>query len=839
MDKMLRTELEVRVISPDGEILEPRVDDDDSRGRVYVNTPLSVLYPNTPVVLINWLAGRRGEPSEDDVKMPIKALGTEWVGWHAWGSSIKKGFSAGLPVGEVDALTHLYKKCRDAPRWNRAYLAQGIYGFGYGDITVKVLDCGAIRGGHMVHDGFGLIRRSLAEKLDTGHSKINLGECWDSWQFAQRIPWTAAVAEEVTAALAERTEALCDPGTFAFYNSSFLAESAEWVGAEQELAKHPRIAKSLTRNKSDLLFSHATSIPTHSQTRVAVPARAYTVAEESVVYRYPIDCWANIAVVLACSIKAEMKRVANLEVIQYTLTNENGSAKGLVGVADDSAFEDGVDMYVSTEDFKMYDGEGWARVNRKNARFTLTNAALCFILWYGKGSALGIEPDHWKGMGGDCDGDPVEVFPTSRLPAVAAEIKKFPKQHMPKLVKDNLPIMEKDRILPRMLVRGMMNVVGLATVVAGHSFMMEDRLELAQTMGFRTVRDMDDKLSQYIKIGTDQYKTYLLMEAIGGELKQVYIKGVDRHLAVMQTRVRGKYGCVAPWTIWRRNSLAFDHFIPKVLTQEEIDLWWAEGGVLRDMLKEQIRPMHTGTVGQIARKMLPDMGRILTIHEQVYAWPLSRFAGWAELVPPAIYEVARDLQDWWNGMSQGVNWTDGDSVHAMRGKWEDKVLDKCEELDITRWTMANALWRTAHIERSPRATGASIFSCLKDEVKRIVTDKPGLAQQFVERKTFVGIGLHLNVVEPPSPFSGIGTIIEGQDSTRGKRVVRAMLVGVPGLELKSKENSSLPDDLVMMFDLKKEQPPTGTYELHWEKMGTYSAWKVWLLGPHSERRDPL
>ena len=799
------------------------------------NTPLALLFPDVPVISVDWNA-LGGEVDHEQIKRDITYSGTTYAAWCTWGSSIKNGMTTGIPKKRMKEMTRLMRICEDAHRWNRAYLAEGYFGYGFGDINVYIGKCGQVFGGYIIHDGCGLIKQSVADEIATGSAKIHLNNAWDSWQFAQRIPWTEAVAQEVTAALKVLATTLSSPESFAYHATAYMKECRRWIDLEPELAKHQRHSNRLTKTVAKVLRTAASSIPTQSDYRIAIPAKEFTVEEESCVYCHPLDADACIQIVPGYTDAAEKKRVDECEAIQYTLTNDKASFKGiLIPVPDEviDAAAPGADMVVSDQDAKMY-AWGWSRARKAGTLLKLKDAALCFTAWWDADSVFGAPPEIWvKLMGRDYDGDAGLYFHTRFFPEVCKEVAKLPPQTSAKLFKSKSPLKDKEDVCPRMAAESLKDTVGFASNVTGHTYMVADRTEIAELLGFQSVGLMDFANSDAVQIGTDKYRTYVLKrKGKNGKSKEIDIslEALHERLGQRQSLIRERYGAIAPWTKWKNSDTAFKHNIPAVLTPEQAEMWYHDERVLRKMLPEQLLDCHTGTVGQIAHIMLPNVKELLRMGEKFAVWPLSRFLQWGMSVPPSVEAEAAALQKWWIGRSARINWTDGDEVNGHYAEWDARVRDKAEEIGVSTWLMANAMWRVAHNGQSHEATGSSVFACLREDVERIVVEKPGLKEVYTEARVYKGIGLNHNVDGAPNTYTGVGTIEVMNTKKRGQTVMRAVLRSCPDLRY-NKVEAPYPAETVMVFDLKKEQPPLGVHEVHWERQGNYNAWNVWLTAP--------
>ena len=75
----LQNLLTIDVVDTDGKKVDQRE---------YPNTPLAELYPDEPVVIIDWLANTDVRPTLDELALPITYQDKAFFGGFAWGSSV-------------------------------------------------------------------------------------------------------------------------------------------------------------------------------------------------------------------------------------------------------------------------------------------------------------------------------------------------------------------------------------------------------------------------------------------------------------------------------------------------------------------------------------------------------------------------------------------------------------------------------------------------------------------------------------------------------------------------------------------------------------------------------
>jgi len=164
--------------------------------RILSNSPIDALFPDEKIVMVNWKYEGAKAPTAEELRRPIRHGGNEYRGDWAWGSSVKRGYTVGL-TRDLLVDTGLLNCCEDAHRFGRAFLANGLYGAGKGELHIKFVPEGTQTLAGPVADGFGYVRRSVAEKMNAGHDKIKFGTARDSSHWWQRIPWTSEIQEEL------------------------------------------------------------------------------------------------------------------------------------------------------------------------------------------------------------------------------------------------------------------------------------------------------------------------------------------------------------------------------------------------------------------------------------------------------------------------------------------------------------------------------------------------------------------------------------------------------------------------------------------------------------------
>jgi hypothetical protein len=131
--------------------------------REFVNTPFADLFPKDEFVIIDWLANSTAErPWEEELGQPVTYNGKQWQGSWAWGSAVKTGQTVGL-LHDIGQECGMIKNAEDGQRFNRWLLAQGLWGGVSGEFKIGIAKPGTVVNGMPIEDGFGYIKRKVAE----------------------------------------------------------------------------------------------------------------------------------------------------------------------------------------------------------------------------------------------------------------------------------------------------------------------------------------------------------------------------------------------------------------------------------------------------------------------------------------------------------------------------------------------------------------------------------------------------------------------------------------------------------------------------------------------------
>lgn len=778
----------------------------------YRNTPYSELYKKEDVILVQWVGkDDRDRPKPVDLVKPIAFENKKFHGSFAWGSSVKRGFTIGM-TRDFPHIDGPVKLVEDGQRVGRWLLSQGVFGgFTAEELTIGVIPGGTQTKAGPVEDGFGYIRKSIVQKF-ARKERVKLGQSRDQWCYWQRIPWEK-VEDEMLPIIRDSLIDASDPSKMLFQSAGNFDFKKELYEVDEQMIEHPFVAASLNRSSQTYFSRLATSVNLKGEFRTAVPTTCPTVCwpfheGKIAIDRSPIDSNGSIqAIELKCD-AAEEARIASMEVVQHSISSKEYSIKGCLGAVDDDLLD--YDIVVCADDIKM-------APNLKEARssfsLTITDAVVPFLQIWDSNSIVGVNAKWAKSlMGLDHDGDGVRLVDCNDKPKLWQAISELAPGETPKLKKSKRPLEEGDE-RPDMIYKSMVNLVGMATNVAGSTYMVEDRSLLASQLGFRSVENMDLRLNYFIKVGTDGFKS------------DVDQAGVAKEVAVMQNNISKLYGRSAPWCLWGDDNWAFKRGLPPVIESQTEDFEFMIDGCSEPVdldsmsLKLAIWPFMDGTIAQIARIVIPALEP--NWNETVPVRPLTLFRTWAPRPTDRLIKQAEEVQYWFNVRVGRVNWASGASVHAFK----IGLLERVEEWlakGVSVKGASEALWWVAHSSRGGDATAASIFMAFPDEAKRIIREKPG---EKVTTAVLVGLGYQL-----PGFNYGLLENLEIADITvekGGKRILRRVLLGTVEGQVPPKDES-LPRNLIAFIAANEAQPDPGVYNLDVVKFGE-SSWMAKLM----------
>jgi len=801
---------EVPVVTKEGEAL--------NETRIFVNTPLSHFYPEDMLAVVYWLSDKK-KPDVTMVQTPITVDGVSLMGDKMWGSAIKKGY--GLLVQRDYGLeTGMFKHIRDGVRGNRWMLADGLYGAMVADgLKVKVVPEGAITGKRRLNsDGFGYISRTAADALWNGHDKIKSNGSREAFQFWSQFPWEK-IADEVVPYILQDMLEVSDPASFAFNsNSPAIEEKRPFIEADDAMELHPYTTNAFGRDAADMYRRAAGTVKTNAHWKVAVPALCAeaVLMVESIMYRFPIDDFAAVKLVAAAALAAdEAKRIAEMEVVQFSLSGLDFFASGCLGVLDDDEME-GADIILCSENIKLATDMKRAKAPGMKV---LDNIVLCATQWYAAGSAMGLNPEFWKKMGGDFDGDLVFHFDveqeTRSFRSVAQAVSEFPETTTYKIKKSRFPIADEDR-RAEMIVNNMNNIVGFASNVRETVFMVDDQEDLARRLGFDDTAALFLKLNRYIKFGTDGFKTFALED----EGRAVTMNQLEKQLGVLQSNIITVLGMMAPETGWKRSDWAFRRDVPDVVEQGQ------EPPRDNDRKRLAVHPWMHGTVQEIAKIALPNIKA--AIGTPIESRPLTHYRPWAGEVDEGLYAAAHELQLKFNARIHRLNWQWSEQVEAFKLWWRSEINDFIAETGYNRFDVARALWNVAHSTRSTAAGAGSIFMGMPEEALRIIREKPG--RQSRKPAGVAMTGLTYNVENPLAEWIGEVEVVYHAVSKNGRLIYRACVcpIGEHPFRFKQKaEDNPWPADMIGVVSAQDDQPEEGFYNAAYRQKSK-SSWALTL-----------
>mgnify|MGYP001575581350 CR=1 FL=1 len=419
-----------------------------------------------------------------------------------------------------------------------------------------------------------------------------------------------------------------------------------------------------------------------------------------------------------------------------------------------------------------------------------------FIFWASqKVGVMFVHHKLWKQAAGDFDGDKGAIIEADDRPelwrqANAHYAEWADKMEPPKLRKTATLITPENDTRAVAMARSVTNLIGHGTNVL--STMLDvgyDQLDaLASVLNFKDKFAMVKYVQRAMQVGTDLFKTSESPEQYEKRLGQI-----DSLLA--------KEGIVANWLLWGRTG-AFKSFIPDPET------------------------LHgTGLVARIARYVLPQ----LQIPDDVAVKPLSAYTNWAEGHPEEITEAAVRLHKHWKGNVIHVNYSDPDAWGDWCLTWQDKCRKAAAAVGCSTWQLANALWIVEHTgqELGQQIAAAGVFSGFPEEVRRLITEKPGTALNDIsEAQTVVTVnGIKYQYAKLPDTFFADVEVVEYEQKVGGRPVLRAALCGELKVGEKVKQVARpayMPANLIAVMD-NKGFAVSGVYHAAFVKKtaGTY------------------
>jgi len=141
--EQVSTQSEVRIFDRDGKELILPNGYADLSPRTLQNIPWAQLFPDEPVVLIDWMAGHRQRPKVEDLREGVEVDGVRYLPFGHGTGSVKRGLSLGF-TRDIMRQLGLVKLVRDGCRAQRAFFYEGLWGAGRGELEVVIVPPGTV-----------------------------------------------------------------------------------------------------------------------------------------------------------------------------------------------------------------------------------------------------------------------------------------------------------------------------------------------------------------------------------------------------------------------------------------------------------------------------------------------------------------------------------------------------------------------------------------------------------------------------------------------------------------------------------------------------------------------
>lgn len=498
------------------------------------------------------------KPSPDILSNKVRFRGKEYRLDLMGGSFVKSGRALGIEVGSADVFAKMLGYEESVVYALRALFPQVVGGV-KGNISARAYPLPdpkkekeaksltfSLRDGTEVqlHDGWGYIKKNLADQMEQNPLTREKRQAQPASANAnyQMMHWFDEVRPEVI-------NELVGPGMVRW---QILSDEAEKLKEALEVAKKAKdrdkcfeLQKQLREN-IEKRYSVLTTGRPRMESAVAMPVAGDNVVLPSGADRFrdvrgggvsllrsPADKpnWRPIA---AQNVEQDGKRselLAGMESIQYTLTGMQDGLltffKGMVGVISEDNWPEawkGVDLVVTGDDRKLY--EQWhSEQDRADTRgeqqdFSI-QGSLVATQWYGQGTAVGVPNAAQKWMGGDYDGDEVNILPEKRSPELTKQIKEEYKEEQvnPKLPKSftDQPESSREKRLMEMRSTNVSAWSGIASrlrsMTPKNQKMLAEQLHKANILSPQELGPLGKEEAMWmevgkgIKVGTDGYKT--------------------------------------------------------------------------------------------------------------------------------------------------------------------------------------------------------------------------------------------------------------------------------------------------------------------------------------------
>lgn len=772
--------------------------------RVYGVSPLRTLWPEVSVVILDW--NKAVEALEDqlneDIKMakrenqevpdfreeryrrmlelvqqPVHHEGKDYFGWWGWGSAAKEHQTIGFDV-DPGKVSGLLSSAEDGSRYLRTFLPSSLYGGCMLDsATVLVLPDRSKFKGHLVADGFGFIKRSIWEKARNPDGRpIRLGRGRQNYLQWMRYRWDRIKNEAIPLIMAHLKKIGSVNWVLQQLDSTAGGYKNELIEIEEDMLHHPYCKLSANTSIKKLMTEIGTTVPLETWVRIAIPTDVGSVVWEGdskvICSRHPMDSWqSQTALKLntqSVVYERELDFVKNLVVVQTTETSPTTAAKGLRGVLPDDVMGQ-YDIVCTEEDFKMLKQNIEAFRNGETKVEVIKDLVIAFTQEYAPGSCAAIEPELWKGQGGDYDGDMMFVTPCSSYPLIWQECASWAgRDHSWKIPKTANPPEERAKLLVDVFGSG----VGFATNVVSTTFTRQpdDRQPVIEAMYKAgvlfepTERDLDRWSNKVIKVMTDGFKRKVNMAAERAMLWKA------------QQAITTECGGTARWATWgqvpnrfgKGGSPAFVNGIPKfwdMLSESTLSYIGRDPDRRRDpQIRMHIpREQYGGTNAEIYRLVLPwieeqynevavalKTGETFSFLELIETYPASYYLDWAPKVKDEEILLGLKMAAEFAGQSRQVSWESSHETQHFKETWQ-QACDRWSKQFGSRQYAAYVLWRAAHHASISGNGAAAVFVGFPDIAMQIVKEKPGKREQQEIGVVALVAGARYNFIDGTMP----------------------------------------------------------------------------------------
>jgi len=753
-------------------------------------------------------------PTQNELIAGVEYNGDKFYPYY-WGSGVKRGVILGFKSDflKLEKLEQSVYGARYLLASSGGYHGATVASVNYGDLKIGILpEGGFVDGAGWVADGFGFVSAKAAACMNT-IKPIELGKSKPSAQLAQWISTENGAWDEIQQLIGDQFQRMASPDEDGRWTADrFMAqtgmltdERAELIEINPDMAKHPFIVDLPASTFAEAWARLATSIPFDAKTKVAIPIPGDRLVMNGATgkygwVRYPLDG----PTIQAGEIerRPEYEEYLNRELVQYTLAgvSEMGHvfAKGIMSVVPDLGEFDAI---ICSEDIKIAD------VGIKKAReydhFTVSKGGLFYMSRYAKGSAVGLDPEHFKiHQGGDFDGDMVSVFNLDGLPYIYDQIKAMDIGFETVKVKKTYTKFKSGEMAKRaeLIHSNMVNLVGIASNLMSADLSIGDLDLVATKLGYHSKEKLLYNHNRAIKEGTDGFKSFLDLET------------TVKNMMADQSQFVFSFGALPPFQAWVKGGWAFVHDVPRVGFDESWD----------DEHKKYCLPsVFQGTVAKIARLTLP---AIRQAYRNIVCINMLSYYRDMVLRPSREYrEHAKALQNLFNVTikrpSSALDDEDGTGWQQLKSECQQYASEYIEQHGLNRGMLARALWHYAHDRKTGRA--ASVFFMFPDECRDIL--KAGVVGQDETVIMVSGLGYQLD--NPPHTAEWNVTVTTAPVTEKGRLVIRSVLCG--NVHGQKPARKPYPHNMLAVVTKESTQPEPGRYTARFEQFSP-KAWRVRL-----------